>query len=97
MEGATKESGSKITWRVWVSTFGMMAEFTKVNTRMIKNTASASTPGLMAGATRATGTEVNSMAWALTTCQRTANRSSVCGRMASVLSGLTRIRYRQST
>ena len=61
-----KVNGSTIIWKVWVFIFGMMADSIKANIKTIKNMVSASTPGLMAGATKVTGTVANSMAWAPT-------------------------------
>lgn len=97
MEGATRENGLKIIWKEWASIFGMMEEFTKVNIKMTRSTASEFTLGLMADATRGTGIVVSNTVSVLISCPRMKSRNLGSGKMASVLSGSIRSRFERST
>jgi len=63
-------------------THGKTAASTKESIKMIRNTATASTPGLMAADMPGIGVKENSMVWVLTKC-RNNHRNLACGKRAS--------------
>jgi hypothetical protein len=68
MGGSMRESGRTTTWRDWASMCGMTEENTKASIKMIRNTDSECTPGLMGGAMKGIGTKGSSMASGPTWC-----------------------------
>lgn len=60
MVDVMKVSGLTIIWKVWGSTFGMMAVCIKGSTKMTKNTGSVSILGLTKDATKDFGTKASS-------------------------------------
>jgi hypothetical protein len=65
-----KENGSKITWKGWASTFGMMVACIKANIKMTKSMDLVSTAGQTVVVMRDIGLEENSMVLALIKYQK---------------------------
>ena len=66
-----KVNGWKTIWRAWEFTFGTMGECIKASIRMIKSTATVSTLGLMAAATKVIGIVESSTDLEHTSCPKT--------------------------
>ena len=87
MEECTKENGRITTWKASASTNGTTADSMKVSTKMIKSTVMVFTSGQTEESTKATGTEVNSMASELITYQKTRKPSVASGKTEKESSG----------
>jgi len=70
MVGVTKENGRETKYTAKALLTGMMVEFMKESTSMIKNMVSVSSNGLMEGNILDIGKMVSSMVWALTSIMK---------------------------
>ena len=91
-----RESGLKITWKAWESTFGTMEECIKDNTKTIKSTALVFIHGLMADVMKVIGSKASNMESVHTVFQISNKLNTVFGKTASVLNGSAKNKYNRS-
>ena len=95
MVGSIRGNGWIITCTVVVCIRGRMAVFMKVNTKMTRSTASVSIRGVMDVATKATGPEESSTAWACMLFQ-SQQRNPASGKRERESNGLICSKFRRS-